>query len=69
MPTRKEIYDWIKAHDAYEWNANRIAKEMLLEAIENTAFAEWAYPGLKEKIKQVIINTELPDETSERNEQ
>lgn len=35
-------------------DANRIAAEMVHEAIENTVWDEVSYPGIKEKVHKVV---------------
>lgn len=64
MPTREEINNWIKAHNAYGWDSNRIAKAMVIEAIERTPFAESAYPGLKEKLIKVVNDAYISEQNS-----
>jgi len=65
MPTREEINNWIKAHDAYDLDSKRIAKAMVIEAIERTQFAESAYPGLKEKLIKVVNDAYLSEQKSQ----
>ena len=65
MPTREEINNWIKAHNAYDWDSNRIAKTMVVEAIERTPFAESVYPGLKEKLIKVVNDAYLSEQKSQ----
>ena len=64
MPTREEINNWIKAHDAYDWDSKRIAKAMVIEAIERTPFAESIYPGIKEKLIKVVNDAYLSEQKS-----
>ena len=64
MPTRKQINNWIKAHDAYDWDLNRIAKTIVIEAIERTPFAESAYPGLKEKLIKVVNDAYISEQNT-----
>ena len=58
-PTDREIWEWIKSHNAYDWSYDDIAKAMVIEAIENAHINETAYPGLKDtliaKVKGVKI--------------
>lgn len=65
MPTREEINNWIKVHNAYDWDSKRIAKTMVIEAIERTPFAESIYPGIKEKLIKVVNDAYLSEQKSQ----
>ena len=50
MPSEEEIRNWIKKHQAEDWEPMLIAKAMIIEAIQNTHWNEEAYPGIMEKL-------------------
>lgn len=56
MITKKEAEEWIIAHDAYDWDVNRVAKEMMVEAINNTVWAEDVYPGIKARLIDAVMS-------------
>jgi len=54
--TKREISEWIEAHDAQNWSVDEIAKGIVLDTINNTSFAEDTYPGLKDQLIHMVIN-------------
>lgn len=57
MALREEIITWIINHPESEnMSTEEIAKAMLHEAIDNTTWAEEAYPGIKDNLHRTVDN-------------
>lgn len=58
MITKRQIQEWIKKHNAYNWSEDRIAKAIVIEAIENAHINENIYPGLKDEMIAKVMKGE-----------
>ena len=49
-----EIQKWVEEHDVHDLSANEIARQIILEAINHTTFAEDYYPGIKDDLIRIV---------------
>lgn len=55
----QEIQEWIDTHNAHNLPANEVARQMILEAINNTTWAEDCYPNIKDDLIKIVSEYEI----------
>ena len=46
-----EIQKWVEEHDVHDLSANEIARQIMLDAINHTT---WADPGIKDDLIRIV---------------
>ena len=59
MMSNQEILNWIDKNAAHDCEPEEVARRIIIEAINNTTWAEDAYPGIKEKLINMVNQMEF----------